>query len=222
MKSLSLASIRAEFTTQMDLARSLVNVGEGTISGADLGMSRETRGLAMVILFAAYEKLLGSLAREILETTSTYRGHRRNLVPGLKLLSISGALQSVQGATKKNLWSTCGPKLSDQLASPAGTLDPSIFPGDGSFMNESQVVLFCEIFAVSDWRKALGKSFALLSEIRDGRNAVAHGRMTAEEVGRRTTYGDTLTKIDEWEAGWKRFLDQVEALAAHRSYFIAS
>ncbi|TFC01623.1 hypothetical protein E3O42_09620 [Cryobacterium adonitolivorans] len=197
-------------------------MGESTVAGGSLGISRESRGLAMVVLFAAYEKLVHSLARELLETAATYRGKRKNLAPGIRLLSISGALSSVQSASKKNLWSKCGPKVSEHLELPASTLDTAIFPDDGSFMDESQITLFCEVFAISGWAATLGKAFFLLQEVREGRNAVAHGRMTAEEVGKSKTFGDTINKIGDWDEGWNRFLDSVEALGSARSHFVAA
>lgn len=204
----------------MDLARSLVTVGQDTIKGDTLGISRESRGLAMVVLFAAYEKLLHSLAREILETAATYRGHRIRLAPGLRMLSISNALSSVQNSTDKNLWTNCAPRLTQDLLAPASLMNTNIFPNDGSFMDASQVAVFCDVFAFPRWKQELGRALPLLSGIRNDRNAVAHGRLTAEEVGRDKTYQEALSTIDHWEEGWYRFLDMVENLTSQRSYFV--
>lgn len=222
MKDLSTNAIREEFCAQMSLARSLVDIGESTILESDLGMSRETRGLSMVILFAAYEKLLHSLAREILETTATFRGRRNRLAPGIRILSISSAISSVQNSSDKSLWTTCAPKITDQLNTPANLIDTTIFPNDGSFMSPSQIAVFCDVFAIQGWKATLGKTLSLVSGIRSDRNAVAHGRLTAEIVGRDKTYDEVLEIIDEWDSGWNRFLDLTDQLASNRTYFVSS
>lgn len=219
MRSLQLDPIRLEFNDQMDLADELLAVGNKTVTLANLGISRETRGLTMVILFAAYEKLLRSLAREILETTTTYRGYRRNLAPGIRALSLSGAVSSVKDSSKKNLWSQGVAAIDADLSSPASSLNTSAFPETGTFMDEWQLSVYCKTFGITNWGAALQSAKPLIEEIRQARNDVAHGDQTAREVGRNTSIGDMQAKVAAWRGGWNRFLDLVEIQAAQSSFF---
>src|SRR5690606_22557918 len=125
MKYVSIDQISSEFRDQILSVRRLVDAGEDTIMGDSLGISRETRGLAKVIMFAAYERLMFALSREILECAASFRGKKRSLRPGLRAISISGSIDSVRASSHSNLWKRCAPRLIDDLDSTAASLNTS-------------------------------------------------------------------------------------------------
>jgi hypothetical protein len=51
------------------------------------------------------------------------------------------------------------------------------------------------------------------------RNAIAHGRETAGNIGRQYTLADLNTLVDLWDLRWMEFIDWVEQAAASRDFY---
>ncbi|MGW1059013.1 HEPN domain-containing protein [Micromonospora rubida] len=183
-------------------------------------MSRELRGLSILLLFAAYEHLLTSLCRTLLEFVAKSRATARRMKPGLRLFLAYEAFQGLAGSSKDKLWRRHGPKVVQALnESRARDLNTDLFPHDGSFMKASQVRLFCELFDLGDPGTVLKEVWLQLDTIVDLRNGIAHGRLTPDEVGRNYTYDEVLELINLWESRWIEFIDWVEACCDDHSMF---
>jgi hypothetical protein len=175
-------------------------------------VSREARGIAVLLLFAAYENLLTSLCRSLLETAAKSRARARRLKPGLQLFLIHSELASLSDGGIKKLWRTSGLKLLMALAErPAREIDQNLFPDDGSYMKASQVAVFCSVFDLGDPLPVLREVWPRINTVVDQRNGIAHGRLTPEEVGRTYTHDEIMRLISLWESRWTEFLTWVEA-----------
>ena len=184
-------------------------------------ISREARGLAVVLLFAAYENLLTSLTRTIIEGAIRCNVGNRRLRPGLRAVALEGAAKSIRDVSEKKLYISALPALVD-LAAPAGrrcTLDPSSFPNDGSYMRRSQIELWCTTFEVPHPATLLHRTWPVIDTVVSERNGVAHGRLTPEDVGRRYSEADMRGLIANWHDDWKDFLLDVSARAQTRDFY---
>lgn len=184
-------------------------------------ISREARGLAVVLLFAAYEDLLKSLTRTLLEGAIGVRVSNKRLRPGLRAFAMASAARSVRDLSAKKLYTHGLPGLVD-ASNPGGricTLDANSFPDDGSFMKQSQVTVWCGLFDVVDPHLILSRIWVKIDTIVAERNAVAHGRSTAEDVGRGYTEAEMRQLVAEWHADWMNFLVVVGARASSRDFF---
>lgn len=184
-------------------------------------ISREARGLIVVLLFAAYENLLQSLTRTLLEGAIQCHVGNRRLRPGFRAFALESAAKSVRDVSEKKLFSKALPNLVD-LAAPGGrtcTLDPSSFPSDGSFMRRSQIQLWCQIFEVPDPDLLLQRTWPVIDTVVSQRNGVAHGRLTPEDVGREYTEADIRSLISDWHDDWRDFLRDVAIRAQTRDFF---
>ena len=183
-------------------------------------ISREARGLAVVLLFAAYEHLLTSLTRTLLEgAIKTSVGNRR-LRPGFRTFALVNSAKSVRDSSPYRLYSTL-PKLV-QEAEAGGrtcTIDPSSFPVDGSFMKQSQITVWCRLFDIPDPHRILYRTWLTIDTIVSERNGVAHGRLTPEEVGRSYTEAEIRQLVSDWHADWRDFLQLVGTKAQSRDFF---
>ena len=185
-------------------------------------VSREARGLAVVLLFAAYEHLLTSLCRSLLEAAARSRARARRLKPGIQLFLVHGELAGLADGGRRKLWKLSGPRLITALGErPAKELDPELFPDDGSFMKASQVKVFCDIFDLGDPAPVLREVWDRINAIVDQRNAVAHGRLRPEEVGRDYSHDEMLQLTASWEARWTDFLTWVESNCHGRAFYLA-
>ncbi|MFI9574593.1 HEPN domain-containing protein [Microbispora rosea] len=186
-------------------------------------VSREARGLAIVLLFAAYENLLYSLCRTLLESAAKSRARGRRLKPGLQLFLAHSELSGLADGGKSRIWRDAGIDLIKALNErPVTELNKGLFPADGSFMKASQVRLFCSIFDLGDPGPILREIWPRINTVVEQRNAIAHGRMTPDEVGRNYSHDDLMKLVALWEQRWMDFVTWVETRCSGPSAFLLS
>lgn len=193
------------------------------ISPPPLGITdagREARGLAIVLLFASYENLLTSLCRRLLEIAATLHVGNRRLRKGFRLFAVHKQLYSVSNVSEGKIWRGKGLELLDcAFDSRNCSINPNLFPSDGSFMKRSQVALFCEIFELGDPGPILREVWDRLDTIVSERNGIAHGRLTPEEVGRNYSLADIESLVNLWSQRWASFIDHIESRAQNREFY---
>ncbi|MCP8998275.1 hypothetical protein NFC73_00785 [Pseudarthrobacter sp. RMG13] len=177
--------------------------------------------MAVVLLFAAYENLLTSLTRTLLEGAVKCRVGNRRLRPGFRMFALKSSVTSMRAMSEKKLYSHSLPKLLDQVDSRGRecTIDPGAFPSDGSFMKTSQIKLWCQIFDVGPPPQLLQRTWASVDTIVTQRNNIAHGAQTPDEVGREYSESEIRTLIEDWRQDWIYFLSHVEKLGSSRDFY---
>ena len=184
-------------------------------------ISRDARGLSIVLLFAAYENLLTALTRTLLEAAIALRVGNRRLQPGFRAFALEASAKSVRDRSIEKLYTHALPRLV-QAADPGGrtcTIDPNAFPKDGSFMKRSQIELWCRLFGIPEPHLVLHRTWDTIDAVVAGRNAIAHGRLPPADVGRRYTYDEIRLLIDQWHNDWRDFLDVVETMGQSRVFY---
>lgn len=183
-------------------------------------VSREARGLAVLLLYAAYEHLLVSLCRSVLEAAASLGVGNRRLQPGLKLFAAHGQLSSLAGSKPTQVWNGAGIKLVEAVDHPRQcTIVTSVFPRDGSHMRRKQVSTLCTVLGLGDPAPILREVWDKIDPVVRDRNKIAHGEATADEVGRQYTIGETRALVALWHQRWGEFLDWVERSASTRSFY---
>lgn len=214
---LKFAVERTNFVQRLDTVRGIVDAAHP--GGAPTATSREIRGLAILLLYAAYENLLTSLCRAILEATVQLRVGNRRLRPGLKLVAGYSSIQSIQSVSPNAIWRS-GFDLVDVIEKSRGcSIDPAVFPTDGSHFRRGQVQTFCRVFGLSDPAPVLREAWQRIDTVVAERNAVAHGALSPGDVGRTYSYADIVSLIDLWQLRWCDFMDWIEATATSRDFF---
>ncbi|MDT0164984.1 hypothetical protein Q9R32_05390 [Actinotalea sp. AC32] len=205
---------------RIDVVRRLLDATHPAALSGTGPVAREARGLAILLLFAAYENLLYSLTRTLLDAAKGLRVGNRRLRPGFRMFAISGAVASLRTVGDKRLFSSAIPKLLHAAADGRQcTIDVDAFPSDGSYMKSSQVVLWCDVFGLPHPGSLLSNVWSSLDAIVSDRNGIAHGRLTPQDVGRRYTESEIRALVEAWSMDWKSFLDAVESAASTRDFF---
>lgn len=183
-------------------------------------ISREARGLAILLLFAAYENLLTSLCRGLLEKAASLRVGNRRLKPGIQLFAVYPQLQAISTLPAHRIWKDKGRHLVELMqATRECTVGVDLFPIDGSFMKSTQVHVFCTLFDLGDPGPILKEVWGRLDTIVTQRNRIAHGAESPEEVGKRYTIQELRTLVQLWEQRWCEFVDHVERKASTRDFY---
>lgn len=190
-------------------------------ASASSGVSRETRGIAVLLLFAAYENLLTGLTRTLLEGAVRCGVSARRLRPGFRMFALGGAARSLRDVSDKKIFVSALPELIQAAGSSSrpATINTSGFPSDGSYFRRSQIQVWCRTFGVPDPEMTLVQIWQRIDSIVTDRNGIAHGRLTPDAVGRNYTEADIRSLIVDWHQSWTDFLSQVESLASCRDFF---
>lgn len=184
-------------------------------------ISREARGLTIVLIFAAYENLLRSLTRALLEAATKLRVSNRRLRPGFRAIALVASAKSVKDSSDKKLFSHGLPRLIEtaSLGGRLCTIDTNTFPDDGSFMKTSQIHVWCKLFDIPNPHLLLHRTWNVIDAVVSQRNGVAHGRVTADEVGRIYTEADIRQLVENWRLDWVDFLQFVDSRASMRDFY---
>src|SRR5262249_46431509 len=89
----SCAIHRSELRQRLDAIRQILDTAHP--GGASSNISRDARGLAILLLYAAYENLLTTLCRSLLELVQQLRVGNRRLKPGLRVIAAHARLLSL-------------------------------------------------------------------------------------------------------------------------------
>ena len=187
--------------------------------GRSTQISREVRGLVVLLLYATYENLLTSVCRSLLEEASRLKVGNRRLRPGLKLVAAYAKLQAVAGSSPTGIWKA-GLDVVDTLHDSRNcSLAPAVFPNDGTNFRRSQVMTVCRVFGLSSPAPILREVWGQIDGVVAQRNAIAHGRLTPGDVGRDYSYTDINDLVNVWDTRWHEFLDWIELAASTRDFF---
>lgn len=170
---------REEFQRRIATIRRLLDANQASIADTDgFDVSREVRGLTILLLFASYENLIKSLCRGILEKAARLRIGNRRLKIGFRQFAVYGHFESMTKSSRSKVWKTSGRELLEcAFETRSCTINANRFPDDGSFMKSSQVRLLFEIFDLGDPGSVLKEIWPRLDAIVIERNNIAHGAL---------------------------------------------
>lgn len=211
---------RAELEARIQSIRALLDATHRSPAPLHPDISREARGLCVVLLHAAYERLLTSLCRSLLETARGLRVSNRRLKPGFQLFAAFPKVEAASSVGKSTIWREKGLDLVKSVSERREcTIQTDIFPDDGSYMKQSQVRTFCTLFDLGPPGPLLREVWSRLDTIVTERNGIAHGRLTADQVGRNYSIQDMEALVTMWHLRWGEFLDHAEAKASTRDFY---
>lgn len=216
---------KEELSLRLTAIRRLLDATHSSIAdesedSSSTDASRDARGLAILLMFACYENLITSICRRLLEIAQTLRVGNRRLRRGFQLFAIHNQLQSLSNVSERKIWQETGIRLLDTvLDSRSCSINPDLFPVDGSFMRRSQIELLFQLFELGDPGVILKEVWGRLDTIVAERNQIAHGNLTSEEVGRRYSIAEINHLINLWEQRWCDFIDHIESSAQTRNFF---
>jgi RiboL-PSP-HEPN len=220
---LDIKPLRDTFRERMKAIRRLLDVGDPITGAANASpIDREVRGLSVLLLFAAYENLITTLCRQLIDAAKSLNIPNGELKIGIRQFAVHSMFISMNASSQSKVWRETGRKAIECILNDTNcTLDSQIFPSDGSFMKKSQVLLFAEIFELGDPGAILKEAWVSLDAIVSQRNDIAHGKSTPAEIGRSYSSQDIRTLVDNWETRWIEYLQLVKMLANKRRFYKA-
>ena len=204
-----------EARTLMSLARNLDAEGASHIrspSGAIL------KGYVFIALYSALEYTVTNGTQTYLNFLTDKEIRPTHLRRVLSAVALDGLLNAAKDAGQKRKWPSRR-AIFDRLESTNPcVMSDSVF---GTFLHNVWPATIQEIFdclAITDPITPELRDIPYLGEIVDKRNAIAHGRSSAEEVGSRSTVEELQIRLDSTYRTCLHFVTTLEANATNKTY----
>lgn len=158
------------------------------------------RGLLFVLLYGIYEFSVRSTVQGVLSSIRLdgippSRIHHRALT-----LALHPGFISIADSSTKKVWKKRIELVSDIESSlPIASLIDTTFPSDGSHYRVQQINTIWEIFGLTVPVLPENRLIGRIDELVENRNAIAHGRRTADDVGSGFSSDDMRKRIDDIE-----------------------
>lgn len=169
------------------------------------------RGLLFVELYGTYEYTVTRVVQAALDTmrreSLSYGDMRRSVLA----VVLDAQFDSAAKSGRDRLWEQRMALLEavDDDGPPAEFRD-DVFPSDGSHYRVRQLATIWQVLGIASPVVPDGRFVGRINELVENRNAIAHGRRTAREVGGRYTISEMEKRISDTETITYYVIDTVE------------
>lgn len=157
------------------------------------------KGLMFVQLYAVYENTVVKMVQSAIGDILNHAVPVSDIKLELLSLTLHPEISAVIDSGSARQWNARKTlMLRINSANPTNVPD-TVFPNDGSHFRRGQLQTIWDIFGVSQPLLPIPRHLGRVDELVEHRNAIAHGRRTAEDIGRRFSVGDINDRIDDTE-----------------------
>jgi len=145
------------------------------------------KGYLFVSLYSSIEYTVTSVVSRYLEILKQGQLKPMEYQRYLLCAVLDSNFKAIDGSGKKKVWDKKKDFFDSLFSSEPVPIDESVFPTDGSNISHKQIEDVWGIFNIEGEPIPEGINTWALNEIKDNRNAIAHGREKAADVGGRYT-----------------------------------
>lgn len=145
------------------------------------------KGYLFISLYSSLEFTLVSVVGRYLELLKQQPKKPMEYKKYILCTILNANFSSVRDCSKKKLWDKKAELFDSLFSDEVVTIDDSVLPTDGINISHKQVKDIWKLFHLTGNPLPDGINLLLLNEIKEHRNAIAHGRKKAIEIGARYT-----------------------------------
>lgn len=178
-------------------------------------LSPALRGLMFVSLYGAIEYTVTHGTQSFIGFLCGLKISTVHLEHALHTIALNSQLTSARDAGENRKWETRRAIFSEMASKSICDIPDTVF---GSFLHNVYPKTISEIFlclGIKAEVTAVDSDIGYLQEITEKRNAVAHGRETASDIGQGVTIQDLETRLNAAYSICSHFLDTIEEHGTH-------
>ena len=183
------------------------------VSAGNPSAAATSRGLLFVQLYGVYEYAVGASVQAALDFIRRGLLNCNDLKRSLLSLILDPDWSSARTVGPRKVWEArC--RLIDRIheTTPLSSLqDTVLFPTDGSHYRRSQLITIWRVFGITSPIVPQARLLGRIDELVETRNAVAHGRQTAREAGRRHSDQDMQDRITDTDTIARYVIDTMDS-----------
>lgn len=180
-------NLRSEINARFSRAEQLFRA-TGVFKG---DLASAAKGLAFVQLYAVYEFTVRSIVRAAIDSINAHGHKMKDIAPSLTSLYLDPELMALRDRGLTRVWEQ-RLRLFDRAfsADVVNLSNDTSPPTDGSHYRHSHLLMIFKVFGITRLPVRRRRHLYRIDEVVDNRNKVAHGKETAEDIGRRYTRAD--------------------------------
>lgn len=157
-------------------------------------LARMQKGMFFVQVYAAVEFTVTSSFSKFLESISGEVSAPKHYKPALLSVLLDSNFKSLMDCSPKKRWRTKAEFLTKILGEEACSVDTTVFPSTAMNISHKELCDVWYFLGLDNLPLPEGVEPQLLAEIKDHRNAIAHGRECAHDIGARYSLEQLLKK----------------------------
>lgn len=195
-------SVSSGATDRLRLCSLLINhistVEESRVAFAD-DLVRMHKGVFFVQLYAALEFTVTTAFSTFLELIATKPLAPKHYEPALLSVLLDSNFKALLNSSKKNAWRKKFELLNKAFSDDVCTVDTNVFPSVAMNISVEEIKDIWFFLGLECEPLPEGVHPPLLMEIKEHRNAIAHGRECANDIGARFTLEQLRKKYSDIE-----------------------
>lgn len=148
-------------------------------------LARVEKGMLFVSLYACIEFTLTGAVSQFLTELQNAPGLPAAYHPALLTVLLNREFNAVVDASKRTIWKNKALLIERIFGRDACTIDPAVFPADGTNISSEHFESIWKHLQLPGPPLPQGVQTWLVDEIKNHRNAIAHGREKAANIGSR-------------------------------------
>ena len=158
-------------------------------------VSRLNKGLIFVVLYGVVEYTITNCATRFISIIKGNQSLVLDYKEKLAAILLNSEFEAVMSCGSKERWNKKAKLVDKFFSSDLENVSDTVFPGDSMNIGMQQVKQLWEFFHI-DGDPFPSNTAIYLDEIKDNRNALAHGRESAAEIGRRFSKQDIKKRVE--------------------------
>ena len=180
------------------------------------------KGYLFVSLYASIEYTVTSVVSRYLEILSQENFKPMEYKRYILCAILDGRFNSLVESGKKKIWEKKKDFFDALFSSEPVNIDDSVFPTDGINISSKQIEGIWSIFHLEGLPIPESVNKWVLNEIKDHRNAIAHGREKAADIGGRYTFSTLDQRMIDVERLCFHIVEGFKESSNRRSYLYSS
>jgi len=177
-------------------------------------VTKTAKGLVFVQLYSVYEFTVTQCFSAAIRTVSTYSIPAINIRPEVLSVALDSQWDSLRDTSKRRSWDKRIRLLQYTRDNIPVSIPDDIFPFDDSHFRTKQLETIWSVLGILLPTLPKPIHIGRIQEVVEHRNAIAHGRETADKIGSRFTQNELRIRISDMQNICLYILDTIEAHCA--------
>jgi len=206
------APLKVEVVSRFDAVESFFKAAQG-LRGP---LAQTARGLAFVQIYAAYEYTVTTVVQRAIDALVAHNHATKDLASSLLTIFLEPELQSFRTCNLKNEWNNRIALFQKIFENTPARVPNTVFPNDGTHYRSTQLQTIFKVLGINRIPAPRQRHLHRINEVVENRNAIAHGRETADSVGRRFTREEVMHAIRQMKSVCVLLISVIEAYCADK------
>lgn len=181
-------SVELEIMDRLNQSKELIShISSLELDNQNSELIKIQKGYLFVSLYSSIEYTITSVVSRYLEILRQEQLKPMDYQRYLLCTVLDGKFNALVGSGKKKVWDKKKEFFDALFSSEPVDIDNSVFPTDGINISNKQIEDIWGIFHLEGTPIPEGINVWILNEIKEHRNAIAHGREKAADIGGRYT-----------------------------------